>query len=190
MDFRLSDEQEAIRELAARMFAERTSHERLAQLEKSGEWHDRELWAELVRANLTALLVPAEQGGGGSGLFEACLVLEEAGRHLAPVPLFATLLLGSLPIVRFGSPAQQRSWLDPLAQGAVLDGVGEHFVQHDSQCRDLARRHVHLWSCDLQSPRPVLRRKKPQQFAEAQRLELRLAEQVMHAGHGADTPGD
>jgi alkylation response protein AidB-like acyl-CoA dehydrogenase len=149
VDFRLSEEQEAIRELAARIFAERTSHERLAQLEKSGEWHDRELWHELARASLTALLVPAELGGGGSGLFEACLVLEEAGRHLAPVPLHATLLLGSLPIVRFGSPEQKRRWLDPLAQGAVLTAaLDEEGLADPARPRTSARRDGAGWRLD------------------------------------------
>jgi alkylation response protein AidB-like acyl-CoA dehydrogenase len=149
VDFRFSDEQEAIRELAARIFSERTSHERLAALEKTGDWHDRELWAELTRANLTALLVPAELGGGGSGLFEACLVLEEAGRALAPVPLFATLLLGSLPIVRFGSEAQQRRWLDPLAQGAVLTAaLDEEGLASPAQPRTTAQRDGAGWRLD------------------------------------------
>ena len=87
MDFSFSEEQQAIRDLARQIFADFVDHERLGQLEESGEWFDRALWSELAKANLTALALPEEVGGSGCGLLEVCLVLEEAGRHLAPVPL-------------------------------------------------------------------------------------------------------
>jgi alkylation response protein AidB-like acyl-CoA dehydrogenase len=121
VDFSLSSEQEAIRDLARKLFSERCSDERSAKLERSGEWFDRELWAELVKTNLAAVALPEAVGGGGFGMLEASLVLQEAGRQLAPVPLFASLVLGGLPIARFGSEAQQRRWLAPAAaEGRVL----------------------------------------------------------------------
>jgi len=52
---------------------------------------------------------------------EVCLLLEEAGRHVAPVPLLPTVVLGGLPIAEFGSDEQRRRWLAPVAdRGAVL----------------------------------------------------------------------
>ena len=93
MDFAFSEDQEALRDLATRIFADHTGHERLQELEKSGEWYDRALWSKLAKANLTALCLPEQVGGGGCGVIETCLVLEEQGRHLAPVPLLPTLLL-------------------------------------------------------------------------------------------------
>ena len=123
MDFSLSEEQQAVRDLAAHIFKDQTSHERIQALEKSGEFHDRALWAELSKANLTAILLPEAVGGGGYSLFEACVLLEEQGRHLAPVPLIPTLLLGGLPIARFGSSQQQERWLRPVCDGgAILSG--------------------------------------------------------------------
>ena len=117
MDFSFDDEQQAIRDLARQIFADRVSDGRLGELEASGEWFDRELWAELAKANLTALAIPEEVGGAGQGLLEACLVLREAGRHLAPVPLLPTLVLGGLPVAAFGSAAQRERWLGPVAHG-------------------------------------------------------------------------
>ncbi len=107
MNFSFSDEQEAVRDLAARIFADNTSHERNQALEKSGEWHDRALWAELSKANLSAIALPEAIGGGGYSIFETCMLLEQQGRHLAPVPLVPTLLLAGLSLAQFGSQEQQ-----------------------------------------------------------------------------------
>ena len=68
---------------------------------------DRELWAELAGADLLGLAVPEAHGGAGYGLTELCLVLEAQGHVVAPVPLWATLVLGALPLAQFGSPELQ-----------------------------------------------------------------------------------
>jgi hypothetical protein len=123
VDFSFSAEQEAIRDLARRIFSERTSDERTQELERSGAWWDAELWGELVKANLAGLALPEDVGGSGFGVLEAALVLEELGRHLAPVPLFASLL-GGMPLAAFGSEAQRRRWLAPAAsEGLVLSAA-------------------------------------------------------------------
>lgn len=120
MNFSLSDEQQAVRELARRIFAERVTHEHLQQLE-AGPWYDLDLWAELGRSGLLSLATPEEVGGSGLDILEICLVLEELGRHLAPVPLLPTLVLGGLPIRTFGSAQQKARWLGPVAgEGLVL----------------------------------------------------------------------
>ena len=58
-------------------------------------------------------------GGSGLGLTELSLVLEEQGRTLAAVPVLATLVMGALPLDRFGTPGQ-RALLPQVAAGEVL----------------------------------------------------------------------
>jgi alkylation response protein AidB-like acyl-CoA dehydrogenase len=124
MDFSLSETQESVRDLAHQVFAGGVRHERLLELERSGEWFDWELWKALAGAGLPAVAVPERCGGSGLGILELCLVLEEQGRAVAPVPLFATSLCGALPIAEFGSPAQQDRWLRPLVdEGALLSAA-------------------------------------------------------------------
>ena len=126
MDFSFSDEQEAIRDLARQILADHVTHERLSELEKSSEWFDTDLWEELAKANLTALSLPEEVGGSGHGILEIRLVLEEVGRHLAPVPLFPTLLLGGAPLAEFGTTKQRERFLTPVAErGAVVTAALE-----------------------------------------------------------------
>lgn len=119
MDFSFSVEQQAVVESAAAVFGGMTGAERVAQVEESADRVDEQLWGALARAHLLGLVVPESQGGAGLGLTEACLVLEQQGRHVAPVPLWSTSVLGALPLVRFGSPAQQRELLPAVADGSL-----------------------------------------------------------------------
>lgn len=86
----------------------------------AGERWDRALWAALADAGLLALALPEEHGGAGLGFLEACVVIEEAGKAAAPVPLTAATVLGALPVARFGSDAQKRTWLAPAGAGEAL----------------------------------------------------------------------
>jgi 3-oxocholest-4-en-26-oyl-CoA dehydrogenase beta subunit len=124
LDFSLSEDQQAIRDLARQIFADGTNHERLLELERSGDWFDLPLWSAVVKGGLSAVAIPERCGGSGLGVLELCLVLEEQGRHVAPVPLLATSLLGALPIAEFGTQAQQDRWLRPVVEsGAVLSAA-------------------------------------------------------------------
>src|SRR5919197_5581735 len=117
MDFSFSEEQDAVRDLAAQIFEGHATTERVKEVERSEEHFDRELWRALADAGLLAIAVPEEHGGSGLGLVELCLLLEEQGRRVAPVPLWPTLVLGALPIAELGSPEQQQRWLPGVAGG-------------------------------------------------------------------------
>jgi alkylation response protein AidB-like acyl-CoA dehydrogenase len=117
MDFSFSDEQNAIRDLANQIFGDRASDEFLLAFSRTDETYDQQLWQTLGEQGLLGVAVPESAGGAGLGLVELCLVLEEQGRRVAPVPLHASLVLGGLPIAEFGSEAQQQRWLPALAAG-------------------------------------------------------------------------
>lgn len=124
MDFGFSEEQEAVRELAARIFADRATPERVKEVEATVDRFDRELWAELAKAQLLGIALPDQVGGAGLGLVELCLVLEQQGRRVAPVPLWATLVVGALALAELGTAEQQQRWLPGVVSGdVVLTGV-------------------------------------------------------------------
>ncbi|NQZ96130.1 MAG: acyl-CoA/acyl-ACP dehydrogenase [Myxococcales bacterium] len=150
MDFAFTEEQEVVRDLAAQILADRTSHERSKELETSGVWYDDDLWAELVRANLPSVAIPEAYGGSGFGIVEVCLVLEEIGRHCAPVPLFPTLVLGGLAIDAFGSDEQKQRLLAPVAEsGSVLSAALEETGSSNvSRPRVTAKRDGGGWLLD------------------------------------------
>ena len=53
-------------------------------------------------------------------MVELCLLLEAQGKVVAPVPLWATLVLGALPIAEFGSDALSASLLPGVTAGDVF----------------------------------------------------------------------
>jgi 3-oxocholest-4-en-26-oyl-CoA dehydrogenase beta subunit len=120
MDFSLTPEQEGLRDLARKILGDRLTHARLRAIEAEPDWFARDAWEELARARLLGVALPEDVGGAGLGLFELCLLLEEIGRAVAPVPALPTLLLGALPLARFGSADQRRRWLPGVAGGDVV----------------------------------------------------------------------
>lgn len=119
MDFNFSDDQNAIRELAYQIFTDRATDEFLLEFSRGDETYDEQLWQTLAEQGLLGVAVPESAGGTGLGLIELCLMLEEQGRRVAPVPLFASLVLGGLPLAEFGSDAQQQQYLQPMAEGKM-----------------------------------------------------------------------
>ena len=117
MEFSFTDDQNAIRELAYQIFTDRATDEFLLSFSRQDATYDDELWNTLAEQGLLGIAVPEEFGGTGLGFTELCLVLEEQGRRVAPVPLFASLVLGGLPIAQFGSDAMKQTWLSAMASG-------------------------------------------------------------------------
>ena len=111
MDFSLSEEQEAVRDLARQILSDNVSHERLTALAKSGEWFDLSLWKTVAEANLPGVALPESCGGSGLGWLELCLVLAELGRHQKVCAVF------------YGSPA----FLTRSAHEAVRAARGAGF---------------------------------------------------------------
>ena len=120
MNFDLSDEQTVVADLAKQIFEGHASVERVKDIERNHGGHDPALWAELAKANLLGLCLPEDEGGSGFGLVELCLILEQQGRRVAPVPLWPTLVLGALAIAEFGTPAQKQALLPGVIAGDVV----------------------------------------------------------------------
>lgn len=120
MDFSFTDEQNALRELARRILEAEATPDRLRAVEESEERVDRALWETLAEAHLLGAALPEAHGGSGYGFFELCVLLEEVGRAVAPVPAWTALACAAAPIARFGDGALQARWLPPVVSGATI----------------------------------------------------------------------
>ena len=125
MDFSLSAEQEEFKE-AAVAFARRELDRGLAAREVAGEF-SLEAWRACAKFGIQGLPVPIELGGGGADMLTTAVVMEALGYGCHDNGLIFSLNAQmwslELPLVRFGTPAQQQAYLPGLVAG---DLIGVH----------------------------------------------------------------
>jgi 3-oxocholest-4-en-26-oyl-CoA dehydrogenase beta subunit len=120
MDFTFTEEQETIAKVARQLFEHRATPERLTELEADDVRYDPALWRELGTADLLGIALPEKVGGSGHGFLELALLLAEVGWSVAPVPVYATLVLGADVIARFGDTRQRDRYLPDVVTGGRL----------------------------------------------------------------------
>jgi alkylation response protein AidB-like acyl-CoA dehydrogenase len=120
MDFTLDEVGTAVGDLARKIFAERVTPASLKQVEADADRFDRALWKELASADLLGTSLPESAGGSGHDFLATCALLVQQGAAVAPVPLWPTLVLGAMPIARFGTDDQKKRWLDGVASGETI----------------------------------------------------------------------
>jgi len=98
---------------------------------KIGEYYEHnefpyEIISEMGRMGLFGLPFPEEYGGMGGDYLALCLVLEELARvdSSVAITLEAAVSLGAMPIHRYGTEEQKRTWLPRLCSGEMLGAFG------------------------------------------------------------------
>lgn len=124
MDFTFTEEQETIGKLARELFERRATPARLTELEAGEVRYDAALWTELATVDLLGTALPEAVGGHGGGFLELGVLLAEVGWSVAPVPTYATLVLGADPIARYGSVEQQQHFLPGVVAGTRILSAG------------------------------------------------------------------
>ncbi|MFE9915721.1 acyl-CoA dehydrogenase family protein [Micromonospora sp. NPDC005553] len=124
MDFRLTDEQEALRE-SVREFAREVIAPVIAEHYEQHTF-PYEVIRQMGKMGLFGLPFAEEHGGMGGDYFALCLVLEELARvdSSVAITLEAAVSLGAMPIYRFGTEEQKTTWLPRLLSGEALAGFG------------------------------------------------------------------
>ncbi|HEX5566281.1 MAG TPA: acyl-CoA dehydrogenase [Streptomyces sp.] len=118
MDFSLGEELEAVRDLAREIFTDHATPERLRAVEVSDTRVDDKLWGDLAGAGLLGIALPEEAGGAGLGEAALCVLLEEQGRRVAPVPVWPAAI-GALAVAAHGSAEQRAVLLPPTVDGTA-----------------------------------------------------------------------
>ena len=137
MDFELSPDQLALRDAARDLLDDRAGHDQVRAHLDSGRPYDQSLWRALADQGWLgiALAEADDDDGGGVGLswVEAVVLLEQIGRHTAPVPFLPSLLaLTALA----GAEEPPAEWVAGLASGERLGCVA--WSKHPDALRAVA----------------------------------------------------
>ncbi|MFM9999382.1 MAG: acyl-CoA dehydrogenase family protein [Burkholderiaceae bacterium] len=130
MHFEFSSDQLRLKDEVRKVLAGRSAPAQVRQVLEQGLPLDRGLWSTLGELGFLGAAIPEAHGGTGAGYLELCVLAEEFGRALAPIPFSSSVCLGAELILAAGSPAQKARWLPALASGqsiaclAVAEGPG------------------------------------------------------------------
>jgi alkylation response protein AidB-like acyl-CoA dehydrogenase len=121
VDFELSEDQVALQEAARALLDDRADHDHVRAHLSSGLPFDDGLWRAMAEQGWLGVAQPVEAGGLGAGWVEAAVLLEEIGRHTAPVPFLPSLLaLETLT----ASGRGRDGWVEDLSTGERIGCVG------------------------------------------------------------------
>jgi len=119
VDYFLTEEQQMIKEIAAKIATEKVRPVR-AELDETEEF-PRDIMKILAQSDLFGVYLPEEYGGLGGGVMENCLAIEELGRACIGVATtYAASGLGAYPILLHGSEEQKKKYLPLIASGEKL----------------------------------------------------------------------
>jgi alkylation response protein AidB-like acyl-CoA dehydrogenase len=130
MNFDFSDDQKQLRDQARKFLAEKCPPKAVRAVLDGKAPYDKELWKGLAEMGFLGVAIPEEFGGAGAGHLELCVIAEEMGRALAPVPFSSTVYLAAEALLLAGSDAQKKKWLPKIASGeaigtlALFEGTG------------------------------------------------------------------
>ena len=120
MDFSFTEDQDSIRDLVKQVLTDIVTDDSLKALDKEGVWFHERAWRQLAESEMLGLAIPEEYGGAGMGLIELCMLLQQVGRTVAPIPAIETLVSAALPLAEFGTVEQKDRFLGGIAQGRTI----------------------------------------------------------------------
>jgi len=120
MDFDFSDDQKMLRDQARRFLSEKCTTTVVRRVFESSQGYDRELWKHIAEMGWLGTAIPENYGGLGLGYLELCVIAEEMGRVLAPVPFSSTLYLFAEAVLAAGSEQQKQKYLSRIASGELI----------------------------------------------------------------------
>ncbi|MBU1669461.1 MAG: acyl-CoA dehydrogenase [Actinobacteria bacterium] len=116
MDLTFDEEQEMCRRAFREFMEKECPVEVVSEMETDPRGFSREIWGKMARLGWLDLGMNDESGESGDAMTTTCILAEEMGRVLAPVPYVSTAVMGARAVaVGAEEPVRSR----------VLDSVGE-----------------------------------------------------------------
>ncbi len=121
MNFDFSDDQKFLKGEARKFLDANCPATRVRKvLDDDAKGHDAELWAAVAAQGWLGAAIPEELGGLGLGHLELCVIAEELGRAVAPIPFASTVYILAEALMLAGSDEQKKAWLPKIAAGEVI----------------------------------------------------------------------
>lgn len=130
MEFDFSDDQKQLKDQARRFLEAKSSPKSVRVILEGPEPYDKALWQGLSEMGFMGTAIPEEFGGLGATYLELCVIAEELGRAVAPVPFSSSIFVAAELLMAAGTQAQKEAYLPKLASGeligclALSEGVG------------------------------------------------------------------
>jgi acyl-CoA dehydrogenase len=123
VNFDFSDDQKLLREQTARFLGEHCPVSVVREVLEGKAAYAGPVWTGLANMGLTGTAIPEAFGGVGAGYLELCLVAQELGAALAPVPFGSTAYLVTEALLAAGSDAQKSTYLPGIAGGELTGAL-------------------------------------------------------------------
>src|SRR5215469_16347245 len=120
MNFDFSDDQKMLKDQAHKFLSEQCTTKTVRKVFESKDSFDAQLWKAIGEMGWTGTAIPEAYGGLGLGYLELCVIAEEMGRALAPVPFSSTVYLFAEAILAGGSEEQKKKYLPKGASGELI----------------------------------------------------------------------
>lgn len=120
MDFDFSPDQQQLKDQARRFLAGQCDRTAVRAVLDGPQSFDARLWQGLADQGYLGAAIPEVYGGLGASHLELCVVAEELGRAVAPVPFSSSIGLTAELLLIAGSEAQKKRWLPALASGKTV----------------------------------------------------------------------
>jgi len=120
MNLDFSDDQKFLQEEARKFLEKEGALLRNRNVLENESYIDTELWKKIVELGWTGIRIPEEYDGLGLGHLELCVIAEELGRFLAPVPYSSSVYLFTESIINYGSEQIKKEFLPKLVSGDIV----------------------------------------------------------------------
>ena len=120
MNLDFSDDQRFLQSEARKFLEKEGSINRSRKVLEEKHNTDQDLWNKIVELGWTGIRIPEEYDGLGLGYLELCVVAEELGRFLAPVPFSSSVYLFTEAIIKYANEDVKKEILPKLVSGEIV----------------------------------------------------------------------
>jgi acyl-CoA dehydrogenase len=120
MEFDFSAEQKQLQDQVRRFLEGQCDRKAVRAVLDGPQSYDKALWKGMAQLGYLGASIPENYGGLGAGYLEACVIAEELGRAVAPIPFSSSIALAAECLLAAGSENQKQQRLPKIASGELI----------------------------------------------------------------------